>query len=172
MSVLRGLGVVFFFSAALLECGCIGLTYGIAPVSSASMVQLSREKLGCGLNVLWAGLAVNCVAVLVTYISRWPIRSRTSLTAARLQRVSVENRRHWTIPGKQNLSVNFVKTDKGCRYLKCGRKTEEQMEKHAWGGEGTGKRPCKINWIYQIQASKILRFTCKLEQRASKIIWL
>lgn len=140
--------------------------------SSQQCIHGTAQQREAGLWAECAGLAVNCVAVLVTYISRWLIRSRTSLTAARLQRVSVENRRHWTIPGKQNLSVNFVKTDKGCRYLKCGRKTEEQMEKHAWGGEGTGKRPCKMNWIYQIQASKILRFTCKLEQRASKIIWL
>lgn len=168
MSVLRGLGVVFSF----LQHECIGLTYGIVSVSSASTAQLSREKQGCGLYVLWSRLAVNCVAVLITYIWKWLIRSRTSLTAARLQRISGENKRYWTIPGKQTLSVSFVKTDKGCRYLKCGRNTEEYMKKQTWGGVGTGKRPCKIKWIYQIQASKTLRFTCKLEQQGSKIIWL
>lgn len=108
-----------------------------------------------------------------TYIWRWLTKGRelylfrTNLIAARLYQIFGENRRYWTISGKQNLHGSFVKTDKGYRYLKRGRKTEKYM-KETWGGVSTRRRLCKIRWVYKIEASKTPRFTYRLQKQGSK----
>lgn len=42
------------------------------------------------------------------------------------------------------------------------------MKKGTWGGVSTGKRHCKIKRVYQIKASKTLRFTYRLQKQGSK----